>query len=315
VAEPLLHNRTLAVDPSRVGISYSGGGALLLVELGIAQAFVELGVVPYAISGVSAGAIAGAAHAVDPVHGEGIRLAAKGLERVSNRALGLTAGQVAIHAVRERQHLAALGSNEPIEGLLSTAFQEVAKRPRLTFGDFGRDGRPKLVVGAADRLRAEAVWFGPDVDVADALVASSAIPGVFPARWVVVAGERRLLVDGGIATNQPLSVLALEGCGTLYACAVGYDGERLKAPANLVDNVLQSLSISRHEASRLEQDYVQLQMGQHGAVHHIHPVVNFPVSGFDFDADVIARVMREASEATRRWITDNHLLPGGGGDA
>ena len=313
--EPLLHGRSLAVDPARVGISYSGGGALLLVELGIAQAFVDLGVRPDAIAGVSAGAIAGTAHAIDPVHGEGIRLAAKGLERITSRALGLTVGQIALEVVWQRSHLAALGSNEPIQGLLTGAFQELAGQARLTFDHFGRDGRPKLLVGAVDRLRAEAVWFGPGVDVADALVASSAIPGVFPARELVVADERRLLVDGGVATNQPLSVLALDGCGTLYACVVGYDGEALSAPANLVDNLLQSLSISRHEAARLEQDYVQVRMGDHGVVHHIHPVVPFPVQGYDFTPDVIARVLRDASEATKRWITENHLLPGEGGDA
>src|SRR5881398_1921251 len=80
----------------RVGISYSGGGALLLVELGIAQAFVELKIVPAAIAGVSAGAIAGAAHALDPVNGAGIKAAAEALLTLSDMKLGLTRGQMVL---------------------------------------------------------------------------------------------------------------------------------------------------------------------------------------------------------------------------
>lgn len=44
------------VDRDRVGISYSGGGPLVLVELGCVRAFVECGIRPAAIVGVSAGA-------------------------------------------------------------------------------------------------------------------------------------------------------------------------------------------------------------------------------------------------------------------
>ncbi len=313
MAEPILHDRAFTVDRGRVGISYSGGGPLLLIELGIARAFVELGVRPYAIAGVSAGAIAATAHAIDPVNGEGIRAAARGLEQVNNHSLGLTAVQVLERAIWERQHLAGLGSNEPIEGLLAGAFRELAGSERLTFGYFGRDGRPNLIVGATDRLRGERVEFPADADVADALVASSAIPGVFPPRKMVVRGKERLLIDGGVAGNQPLSALALAGCGTLYACATGYDGGALKAPANLIDNWQKSISIMLHQASRLEQEYVQLRMDDRGVIHHIHPQLTFPVNGFDFSAGVIAQVMRDASEATRRWITDHHLLPGESG--
>jgi len=309
VPEPLLHATTPAVDRARVGISYSGGGPLLLVELGIAQAFIELGVRPAAIAGVSSGAIAGTAHALDPVHGEGIRAAARALEHVSNRALGLTPLKVAWRALWQRRHLASLGDNAPIEGLVAAGFRQLTGSDRLTFERFGRDGRPRLIVGATDRLRAEPVWFPDDSDVADALVASSAIPGIFPPRRLRVAGEERLLVDGSVVGEQPLSMLALDGCGTIYACAVGYDGERLAAPANLIDNVLQSVSILRHQGARLEQDYVQLRMGDQGVIHHIHPEVVVPVKGYDFTPELIARVMRDACEATKRWLTEQRLLP------
>ena len=165
---------------------------------------------------------------------------------------------------------------------------------------------------ATDRLTGESYRFPGDADVADALVASSAIPGVFPPK--AIGG--RLLVDGGVADNQPLSELALAGCGTIYACAIGYDGELLHAPTNLLDNMTKAFSIAMHAASRLEQDYVQLRMGRAGIIHHIHPpVVELPVKGFDFTPDVIAQVMRRAGDDTKAWITEQQLLPGQSGTA
>lgn len=312
MAEPLLHDRTVEPDRRRVGISYSGGGPLLLVELGVAQAFVGLGIQPDVIVGVSAGAIAATAHAIDPVGGAGISAAAKGLERVDNRSLGLTVLQVLGHAALERTHLLGLGSNESIRELLAVAFRDLAGRERLTFDYFGRDGRPELIVKATDRLTGDSYRFPGDADVADALVASSAIPGVFPPKAI---GDR-LFVDGGVADNQPLSELALAGCGTIYACAIGYDGELLQAPTNLYDNLTKSFSIAMHAASRLEQDYVQLRMDGAGIIHHIHPpVVELPIRGFDFTPDVIAEVMRRAREDTSTWITEHQLLPGQSGTA
>jgi predicted acylesterase/phospholipase RssA len=316
MSEPLLHDRTLNVDRGRVGISYSGAGSLLLVELGVARAFVDLGIRPYAIAGVSAGAITAVAHAIDPLGGAGIAAAAKGLERVSNRSLGLTLLRVLARASRERTHLMGLGSNESIQGMLAGAFRELAGSERVTVDYFGRDGRPKLVISATDRLTGETMRFPGDADVADALVATSAIPGIFEPKAMTVGGVDRLLVDGGVVDNQPLSALALEGCGTLYACAIGYDGEALRVPANLLDNAMTAFSIALHAASRLEQDYVQLRLDGAGVVHHIHPpVLELPVRGFDFTRDVIAQVMRDACEKTKRWITEHHLLPEETGDA
>jgi predicted acylesterase/phospholipase RssA len=201
MTEPLLFDKTLEVDRHKVGVSYSGGGPLLLVEFGIAQAFVELGVIPAAIAGVSAGAIAAVAHALDPKNGEGIRIAAQQLVNINDSKLGLTLPQITLAAVWNRQHLAALGDNAPIKDLLAQAFQQLAGAAQLNVGFFAPPDRPTVILGAADRLSGQPLWFrqGPDdADVADALVASSAIPAVFPAKHVDVGGVSRLFVDGAV---------------------------------------------------------------------------------------------------------------------
>jgi NTE family protein len=309
LAEPILHDRTPRVHRARVGISYSGAGPLLVVELGVAQAFMDLGIRPHAIAGVSAGAIVAVAHAMDPVGGAGVAAAAKGLARVDNHSLGLSVGQVLERALWERTRLMGLGNNESIEGLVVDAFRALTGRDRATFDHFGRDGRPVVIVKATDRRTGSGYRFTGDADVAEALVASTAIPGVFPPRAI---GDH-LFVDGTVVDNQPLSELALEGCGTIYACAVGYDGELLRAPTNLVDNFMKALAISVHAASRLEQAYVRLRLGGTGVIHHIHPpVLELPVAGFDFTPEVIARVMRDARENTKIWITEQGLMPGNG---
>jgi NTE family protein len=301
----------LNVDRRRVAISYSGGGAMVLVELGIAQAFVELGIRPHAIAGVSAGGMAAAAHAIDPVGGAGIRAAAEQLAHVSNRSLGLGFLQVAFRALMQRSRLSSLGDNSSVEPLMEAAFRQVMGQDRVTFGYFGREGRPRLFVGATDRLTGEAVFFPPDADVAEALVGSAAIPALFAPRPMTVGGVPRLLIDGAVMNNQPLSVLALDGCGTIYSCAVGYDGGRLATPSNLIDNSLMAVAIGLHAGSRLEQAYVQQLMGDTGVIHHVHPEVPFPVQGFDFTPAAIEQVMREAREATRDWIEENGLMPPG----
>jgi predicted acylesterase/phospholipase RssA len=307
----VLQDKDLDVKRDLVGISYSGGGPLLLIELGIAQAFVELAIVPIAIAGVSAGAMAAVAHGLDPVDGKGVTLAAKALATVNNGTLNLNLDQIVLHAIWELKHLAGLGdNNDAVRAILGDVLLDMTGSKQLpaTYFD-GSNNLPTVSLGATDRISGNAYWFSGDDDVTDALVASSAIPFVFPAKPMTAGGKERVFVDGGVVSNQPLSELALKGCGTIYACAVGYDGEQLKAPTNLVDNGMQSISIMIHESSRLEQAFVQTRMGDAGVIHHIHPEVAFPISGFNFSPTSVAQVMEAAKSATMTWIRDNHLRP------
>lgn len=314
--KPLLQEVAPTVDENLVGISYSGGGPMFLIELGIAQAFVDLNIIPAAIAGVSAGAIAGTAHAFDPVKGDGIKAAAKALLMLSNRRLGLTKWRMALRVLASllsrRQLPDSLADNGPLQPIIEGVFRELAQEPGLTLGDFGKDGRPALFIGATDRLTGERCWFPNSVQVADALVASSAIPGVFPPHRMNVDGQDRVFVDGAVVQNQPLSQLVLEAnCGTLYACAVGYDGDRLAAPTDALDNVLKCVVINAHAFSRLEQGYVELkfQAAGKGAVHHLHPEGPFEVNDFNFTPDLIQSVMSTACEQTKSAIHEYHWMP------
>ena len=301
-----------AIKPegSTVGISYSGGGALLVVELGVAKAFVDLGIVPRAIAGVSAGSIAGTAHALDVYRGTGIAAGIDALASVTNSTLKLTAWQIVGDVAWMRQMLRGIGANEPLKSHLQDAFVALQLGRNLTFGAFGRDGRPKLIVGATDRESGDPEWFGPDVGVADALIASSAIPAVFPPKTMTIGSEPRIFVDGGVVSNQPLWQLVEAGCTTIYSCAVGYDGGRLAKPVNLIDNAMQSISILIHNATCLEEAFVRATHPEI-VIHHIHPELRtFPIQGFNFDKALVEQVVAESCDLTTKWIENERLLPG-----
>ena len=313
---PELQQLPADLSEQRVGISYSGGGPLVLIELGIAQAFVDLKIIPAAIAGVSAGAIAGTAHALDPVNGAGIKAAAEALLTLSDMKLGLTRGQMVLKVIIALLSLRrlpnSLADNRSVEQTTEAVFQKLGAQPGLTVGDFGKNGRVPLFVGGTDAEAGERTWFADAVKVADALVASSAIPGVFPPRRITIDGKRRVFVDGAVAQNQPLSELVLTAkCGTLYACAVGYDGEPQAVPSDALENVLKSISIVSHESSRLEQGYLQLMFQQagKGVAHHIHPEGPFDVQDFNFTPDQIRTVMSTACAQTKNYIQDGRMPP------
>ena len=272
-----------------------------MVELGIALAFVERGVVPDVIAGASAGSLAGAAHAVDPVGGTGIQKAVEVLGGVSNRTLGLGIDQVIERLVLERQHFTSAGDHAKLRGLIGEVLSGVGMRT-VTIGTFRPPRYPRLEVVATNRLDGRSVWFPGPASIADALLASSAIPGIFPWQTVRVGGRALTLVDGGVVDNQPLSRLVTRHCGTIFACAVGYVGGAVPPPTNAIDNALQSLMISIHQQTKLEEAYVRERIGKQGVVHHIHPTVNVPVKGFDFNPQLVAQVVEESRAKTVAWL-------------
>ena len=306
MADPIvLKDAQPAVDPARIGISYSGGGPLVIVELGIARAFVKKGIVPAVITGASAGALAGAAHALDPIGGRGIEIAADICGTFSNAKLGLDPFHVALKVIRERTGLTGLGDNTAFGPPLSAAVKRTLGLANVTMGLFRPPDRPKLMIVATDVVQKRAIWFPDDTPLDQALVASTAIPGVFPWREMVVNGETLFLVDGGVVMNQPLSNLVEQGCGTIYACAVGSNAP-LAPPKNLIENALRAVNLAMHQATKLEEDYVRLKLDGIGTVRHIHPEVVVPADNFNFTPQLVRSVMADAEAQTLAWLDQNH---------
>src|SRR5919202_6866770 len=144
-ARVLLEGRTLSIDRRRIGISYSGGGPQLAIELGCALAMVEEGIIPDVVAGVSAGAIAATAHALDPREGRGIRIAIRLLGHVRNRTLKLAWYQVLLRLVHENLRLRSLGDNPAVRDLFGQAAAELGLID-FRIGSFPPPQHPKLLV-------------------------------------------------------------------------------------------------------------------------------------------------------------------------
>jgi predicted acylesterase/phospholipase RssA len=230
-------------------------------------------------------------------------MAAELLPQISQHFLGLTVSHVVGNVMLNLGQIKGLGDNGPARDLIAKGILQSFNLADVTLGTFAPPERPKLMVAASNRLDGTSEWFPDETPLGDALIASSAIPGVFPWREMEVEGRSLVLVDGSVITNQPLSNLALQGCATIFACAVGYAGGDLPAPTNALDNALPCIQMMTHQCTKLEEDYVQMKLGDKGKVYHIHPEITTPITGFDFTAQQVAAIMDEADKLTFDWLT------------
>jgi NTE family protein len=164
----------------------SGGGNQGVAQVGMLRALIEHGITPDVVVGTSAGALNGTAVAASPTLG--------GVARLANTWLALTSAEVfpggkmsrAWNVVRRGSHLF---SNEGLAGVIERS---------TTARDFDDLVVPLRVI-TTDLDTGEEVVFakGP---LKPALLASAALPGVFP----IVHHDGRRLVDGGVVNTVPL---------------------------------------------------------------------------------------------------------------
>ncbi len=177
-----------ALDPARPRTAFvlSGGGNQGVSQVGMLRALLEHDIVPDVVIGTSAGALNGAAVAYAP-NLTGIAQLAAVWEQLQTDHV-FPGGRIhrAWNIVRRGTHLFG---NEGLAALIHHS------TPARSFSDL----EIPLRVVATDLDTGEEVVLarGP---LKPALLASAALPGVFP---IVVHGGRRL-VDGGVVNNVPL---------------------------------------------------------------------------------------------------------------
>ena len=204
-----------------------GGGLLGASEVGMLRALVELGIEADLVLGTSVGAINGAVFAAEPslaavaelteVWGD---LAGSGLYS------GSTLGRVR-HFARTRTHA---HSNQALREMLRSRHGDV-RIEELAL--------PFQCVAASIERAAEH-WFaeGPLVD---AVLASSAVPGVFPP--VEIGGEHFL--DGGLVNSIPVGRALALGARTVYVLQVGRVERPLEPPKGPFEVGMVAFEIAR----------------------------------------------------------------------
>ena len=130
-------------------------------------------------------------------------------------------------ATRGREPHSALKKLFPA-GMYSTGETRERLWNDLGTADWPRDG---LYICAVDLFTGKLVPFGhpdaPEAPLPDAVLASTAIPGVFPP---VRIGER-LYVDGGAASATSLNLATEDGCDAIVCIApLGYKNDGIASP-------------------------------------------------------------------------------------
>ncbi|MGH2514871.1 MAG: patatin-like phospholipase family protein [Ktedonobacterales bacterium] len=279
----------------RVGIAYSGGGDRVVIELGIVQAFIELGIVPNYIAGTSAGAYASVLHAADPRTQQylplAIQTAQKGVSALHPSALRILFRLAPAAISYIFGGLAAVH----VQSLVDTTRLRKLLEKRLPIKTFGQLQVPTSIA-ATDALTGQEVWFEAlDQALVPAILASSAIPGLFPPAAV----GSQLYIDGGTSDNLPLFHLAQKGCSVIYACDVGYAGEANKPPRNLIDTVLLAESIGQYAAVLLQQELLAKTYPEVRVIP-VRPEVALTTLPSDFKAaDIPKYVAQAAAEAKK----------------
>lgn len=257
----------------------AGGGSLGAVQVGSLRALVEAGVEFDLVVGTSVGAVNAAWLAGDPTPA--------GVGELSRIWHGLRRADV-FPTNPLRGILAAAGQRRSVVsgGALRSLLTRHLRFERLEEPAIG------LHVVAGDVQTGEEVLLseGPAVD---AILASTAIPGVLPP----VQLDGRWYMDGGVLNNCPISHAVELGADTVWVLPAGYPCALATPPNSAIGMALQGLTllIQRRllEEARHYRDIVDLRIAP-----PLCPVLTSP-SDFSHTAELIER----AYSSAQQWLT------------
>lgn len=203
-----------------VGLALSGGATLGAAHAGALRALHEAEVPIDYLAGTSIGAVAAALYAfetpVDDIEEVALEMGWLSISSFSPSRMGLLANRKLGDILRE--HI-----GEPDFADASIPFAVVAT-------DISRGSRVILSEGK----------------VLPAVLASACVPGVFQP----IEHEDRLLVDGGLMENLPISPLREFGARSIIGVDLNLRRE-YQRPDDLIDVVLNSIDIAVNNATRL----------------------------------------------------------------
>jgi NTE family protein len=204
-----------------------GGGHMGAAEVGMLHALLERDVTPDLVVGTSVGALHGAMVAADPSVAAVKRLEAVWEELAARSRERSAILRDATSLIRTRTHMR---SPQP--------FRDAAVA-LLGVSTFEELAIPFQCVAASIERSAEH-WFaeGPLVD---AILASSAVPGVFPP--VEIDGEH--FIDGGIVNSIPIDRAVALGASEIYVLHAGRIDSPLAPPKGLRDVAMVAFEVSR----------------------------------------------------------------------
>lgn len=230
--------------PARRTWVLGGGGARGAAQVGALQALFEAGVdAPIAIVGTSVGALNGSAIAAYPSLAGTMMLREVWLSRAAMDVFHAHPLGVILSGLR-RDQMSVL----PQQNVRRLIDRAQALTGVTTFEQL----RVPLSVVATDLNAGKPSVFRAG-ELTPALLASTAIPGVFPS---VRIAEREHL-DGGVVDNTPLNVAVEGGAKDVLAISLMAGGEYEVAPNGLGELIARTLQLALHH--QMLADYERLR--------------------------------------------------------
>lgn len=259
----------------------SGGGSLGAVQVGMLQALATRGVTPDLLVGASAGALNAAF-----VAGHGFTEDALGdLEGIWTRL-----GRQQVFPFSPVRHVLALAGARP--SLCSPEPLTRLVERHIDFGDLEDAAIPVHVV-ATDVLSGRDVLLSSG-RASTAVLASAAIPAVFPA----VDVDGRVLFDGGVANNAPISHAVALGADRVIVLPTGYACALPHPPTS-------ALGAAVHALTLLVQQRLILDVAAHrddADIVVLPPLCPLAVSSTDFGHG--AELITRGRDTAGAWLDD-----------
>ncbi len=264
-------------ESGRTAFVLSGGGSLGAVQVGMLKALFEAGVRPDLLIGTSVGAVNAAWIAGRPNRQGAADLAEiwLGMRRTDIFPLSPLTGARGL--LGRSNHLI---SNDNLRGVLER---------HVPFDTLEQAAIPLHVVATELKSgRAALLSSGPAIP---ALLASTAIPGIFPP---VTIGHQEY-VDGGVANHTPITVAMELGATTIFVLPVGYPWLRHEPTT--------ALGMALHALARIVEQKLDADVRANREVAQIHvmpacDVVDVSPADFSRTNELITWGYREA----RRYL-------------
>jgi NTE family protein len=273
--------RSGAVAPNRVAFVLTGGASRAAVQVGMLMVLTEAGIRPDLVVGVSAGAVNAVSYAADPTDAGVSRLLDGWRQTRRSQVFPLWSSSLILGAVGRRDHLL---SNRGLAKLI-VEFVECELLEATVV--------PAHVVATDSSTHDPVVLSrGP---VLPALLASTAIPGVFPP--VNVGGQ--LLIDGGVGSHSSTREAESLGATTIYVL-----------PTFGVDRETRPGQRRRARSSRIGRLFGDSGAGMitpttRSALRLLPAPSTAAISPYDFSHT--AQLIDQAAALTRSWLADEVL--------
>jgi NTE family protein len=246
--------------PRPVGYVLGGGGSLGAIQVGMLQALAEHAVTPDVVAGTSVGSLNGAVVAMDPMNAPTLLA---GIWPQMSRNTVFPGGLIAQARTLQRTKT-HLFPNTGLAGVI-TKFLGAA----MSFTDLSLPFAAVAMDVAT--ARPYVLRHGP---LLPALLASAAIPGIFPP---VDDGPRRLY-DGGVVANVPMRQAIAMGARSLVVLDCSFPGHPPAPPQSLPEVLMYTALVTMRSQAVLEAPLIAVDV----PVVYLPGPAPIPVSPFDF---------------------------------